>query len=44
MPDQKPYGGPTVSNQPPLKTIPNEPASTVAKALSNSKAQADNAK
>lgn len=36
--------GPTVSQQPPLKMLPNEPSSTVAGALANGKKQVDAAK
>ena len=34
----------TVTQQPPVKLIPNEPASTVAGALANAKRQVDQAK
>jgi hypothetical protein len=38
------YGSPTRASQPPAKLVDNQPAATVAKALSNSKAQVSKAK
>jgi hypothetical protein len=40
----KPYGNPTVAQQPPVKIIENPPATSLAQALANSKRQVDQAK